>query len=268
MHEEINRIMKVNENYKRILKQAQSGLTKAPEWRVRATETKGRYYYYYRDSSDKDAPQGGRYVHKEDMDKIGKIVQNEYNYAMISEIEKQQRAIERFVKDYEPDKIKNMYSNLSAARQALTEPLCISDKEYADKWEHYEFERKRFAENAAEYYSERGERVRSKSEKIIADKLYAMGIPYRYECPLSLGHTVIHPDFTVLHRSSRRVYYWEHFGMLDNPEYTEEALRRMDLYGKNGIFPGTELIITYESVGRPMDTKLLNHTIEHYFGNT
>ncbi len=242
-------------------------MTKAPKWRVRATEAKGKYYYYYKDPSDKSAPRGGRYAHKEELDKIKSIVQNEYNCALIKEIEKQQKSIERFIKDYEPDKIKNMYSNLSDARQALAEPLCISDQEYAYKWENYKYEHKGFVENAAEYYSERGERVRSKSEKIIADKLYSMGIPYRYECPLSLGHAIIHPDFTVLHRSSRKVYYWEHFGMMDNPEYTEEALRRLDMYGKNGIFLGTELIITYESSGRPMDTKLMNHTIEHYFGS-
>ena len=33
---------------------------------------------------------------------------------------------------------------------------------------------------------QKNERVRSKSEKIIADMLYHKNIPYKYECPINL----------------------------------------------------------------------------------
>ena len=50
-----------------------------------------------------------------------------------------------------------------------------------------------------EIYTERGERVRSKSEKIIADKLFLQNIPYHYERPIYLkGFGMVYPDFCCL----------------------------------------------------------------------
>ena len=52
-----------------------------------------------------------------------------------------------------------------------------------------------------EYYTIKGERVRSKSEKIIADELYRYQIPYKYEFPLTLAthnrNIQLYPDFTA-----------------------------------------------------------------------
>ena len=45
--------------------------------------------------------------------------------------------------------------------------------------------------------TEKGERVRSKSEKIMADYFYRNGIFYKYERPLYLpGVGIVYPDFT------------------------------------------------------------------------
>ena len=46
-----------------------------------------------------------------------------------------------------------------------------------------------------EILTEKGESVKSKSEKIIADKLNMMNIPYCYEVPLYLkGYGYVKPD--------------------------------------------------------------------------
>ena len=51
----------------------------------------------------------------------------------------------------------------------------------------------------AEFYSNSGVRVRSKSELIIANMLEKYGIPYRYEYPLLLnGNDLVRPDFLCL----------------------------------------------------------------------
>lgn len=56
-----------------------------------------------------------------------------------------------------------------------------------------------------EIYTQKGERVRSKSEKTLADYFYYHGIPYKYECPLLLkGFGIIYPDFTFLTRRSQK----------------------------------------------------------------
>lgn len=82
----------------------------------------------------------------------------------------------------------------------------------------------------------RRERVRSKSEVIIANTLARFNIPYRYEYPLELknGHTV-HPDFLCLNARTRAEFYWEHFGLMDEPDYLERTLAKIKDYAESGI---------------------------------
>ena len=118
--------------------------------------------------------------------------------------------------------------------------------------------KKGFTEDAPEFYTAKGEQVRSKSEILIADTLYRKNIPYCYERPLEFpGAGRIHPDFTILRRSDRKEVYWEHLGMMDDPEYAANALMRIDLYERNGIFPGDRLILTHETGRQPLRTRLI-----------
>ena len=55
-----------------------------------------------------------------------------------------------------------------------------------------------FLEDGLILRTERGDLVRSKSELVIADKLFARGIDYGYEQPLELeGGRIRYPDFTI-----------------------------------------------------------------------
>ena len=58
-------------------------------------------------------------------------------------------------------------------------PIDVPDELFAAEWQSFEYERKGFADNLQEHYTRKNERVRSKSEVLIADALYAAGIPYR-----------------------------------------------------------------------------------------
>ena len=76
---------------------------------------------------------------------------------------------------------------------------------YMKQWEAVVYERKGFREDAPNYYTDKGERVRSKAEILIANMLNKHGIPYRYEYPLKLkGYGVIYPDFTLLNINTRK----------------------------------------------------------------
>ena len=107
--------------------------------------------------------------------------------------------------------------------------------------------------------------VRSKSEKIIADLLYRKGIPYHYEPELILRDgTKIYPDFAVLNLKHRKTIYWEHLGMMEDPEYSEKAVRKISAYIKNGIFPGEQLILTAETKEFPVNVREVKILIQHY----
>ena len=117
-----------------------------------------------------------------------------------------------------------------------------------------------------EIITERGERVRSKSEKIIADKLYALGIPYRYEYPLVLsGNIRVYPDFIILKLPEREEVYLEHFGRMDDEEYVESVMYKLSTYEKNRIYLGVNLFVTHETSKNPLNTRALDGMLKSLF---
>lgn len=107
--------------------------------------------------------------------------------------------------------------------------------------------------------------VRSKSEAMITLFLHTHGIPFRYECMLNLGTTAIYPDFTILHPETSKIYYWEHFGMMDNSNYVQNACSKLQLYSANGIIPSIQLITTYETKDHPLSYEEISWVASHYF---
>jgi exodeoxyribonuclease V alpha subunit len=81
----------------------------------------------------------------------------------------------------------------------------------------------------------KGVAVRSKSEVIVADTLDGLGISYAYEQPLHSRSDLKDfrlPDFTASFEGD--VYYWEHLGMLNVPNYREAWDRKRQWYEDNG----------------------------------
>ena len=91
-----------------------------------------------------------------------------------------------------------------------------------------------------------GIRVRSKSERTIADSLSRNNIPFRYEAALALGGEYRFPDFTISRQYDGRMVLWEHFGRLDNDEYKKKTIEKLALYARYEFFPSDNLVCTYE----------------------
>lgn len=113
--------------------------------------------------------------------------------------------------------------------------------------------------------SSSGNLVRSKSEAIIDTLLYFNKIPFRYECALTLGEITLFPDFTIRHPRTGETYYWEHFGLMDNPSYSQSTFSKLQLYTNHGIIPSIHLITTYETKEQPLGTDIVEKIITHYF---
>ena len=84
--------------------------------------------------------------------------------------------------------------------------------------------------------------VRSKSEAIIANLLVDRNIPFKYKEPLYTAGTMFLPNFTVKFRGED--FYWEHLGLLSNPDYRKHWEDKKRWYDKN--FPG-KLLTTQEN---------------------
>ena len=114
-----------------------------------------------------------------------------------------------------------------------------------------------------------GEFVRSKSERSIYNLLRNANLPFRYECKLELEHArrPNYPDFTILNPNNGKTYYYEHFGMMDDPDYQRDFLNKMRTYLNNGIYPGVNLIMSFETQEMPLDEVYVHHLLEYYFGD-
>lgn len=107
--------------------------------------------------------------------------------------------------------------------------------------------------------------VRSKSEAMIVHFLYINKIPFRYECKLVLGKIVLYPDFTIRHPVTGEIFYWEHFGLMDDPSYCKKTSAKIQTYSMHGIIPSINLITTYETQNHPLTTDAIIKILEEYF---
>ncbi len=108
-----------------------------------------------------------------------------------------------------------------------------------------------FSQNTIEpknlkYTTNRGEKVRSKSEKIIADLLYEYKVNYKYEKGLDLpGFRTLYPDFTIVSPLNNQTYYWEHNG-LDTDDYLNYWKTKKQIYESSNINSNNCLVVTTE----------------------
>ena len=110
-----------------------------------------------------------------------------------------------------------------------------------------------------------GNMLRSKSEVLIEMLLVQHQIPYRYECALQLGDHTIYPDFTIRHPKTGEFFYWEHFGLMDEVNYSKNVPGKLHTYITGGIIPSINLITTYETKDNPLSMELVEKTIEYFF---
>lgn len=225
--------------------------------------SRGEKAQYYQRNNPKDF--NGIYIREKDVEIAQKLAQKDYDHKILSAIEKELNAIKRYLSICPSTDIEQIYENLHKERRKLIIPIIETEEQYIYNWEKVTYYGKEIDESIPEIYTAKGERVRSKSEVIIADILKGEGVPYRYECPLQLkGWGKVYPDFTVLNVRERKEIYWEHLGMMDDLGYVESALQKITLYEQNGIFPGDRLILTYETKKNPINQKVVRGMIGWY----
>ncbi|MCR5188057.1 MAG: hypothetical protein K6C97_03910 [Treponema sp.] len=66
---------------------------------------------------------------------------------------------------------------------------------------------------------------------------------------------------------TRAEFYWEHFGLMDDSDYSDNAAGKLRLYTENGILPGRNLIITMETKNDPISTRCIDKIINEYLEN-
>lgn len=221
----------------------------------------------------KDEDEGGVkdiYLPKSEMKKIKELAQRCYNQKALIYLKEELHALNQLIKTYQTRDVDSIYTSFCEARKELVTPVFLPSQTFAQEWSSQPFTPKPFhPDDKSEHYTAKGERVRSKSEIMIANVLYRYEIPYKYECPLYLPKSnlqyTFHPDFTILNVRTGKIYYLEHLGKMDDAGYTEDVCNRIREYEKNNILIGDQLLLTMETRLRPFDIRTVENMIEVFF---
>ena len=222
----------------------------------------GRRIQFYHCTST-DHPRGA-YLPGSQAALAEKLAQKDYDVKLIKLLQRQLTVLEKLI-IISDTKITELYSKLCPARQRLITPVTLTDSQYIEAWQNIQWAPRTFAADTPVYTTARGEEVRSKSEVIISDTLSRCGVPYRYEYPLELKkHGTFHPDFLCLNVRTRQEFYWEHFGMMDAPDYSTNAAGKLAIFAENKIYPGRNLIITMETKACPLNPRHIENLIKEF----
>ncbi len=262
MNKFINKLISQKKYYDTLIQEVQKEINMPyPDGNIRISKSNGNDQFYL---CTQKGDNKGKYLKKSERDTAINIIKRDYCREVLKCATDWSSWLDRFIRTMPTKKIEQIYEK--SGRRKYIAPYSLSDDEYRTKWEAVTFIGKPFDKDAPEIYSEKGERVRSKSEKMIADKLFFMGIPYRYEFPLELDNRrMVYPDFTILNVVERKEYRMEHFGMMDNLPYVEKTIRKINNYTRNGYYAGENMIYTFETKTTPIDMMNFQRLAERYF---
>lgn len=223
-------------------------------------------YKYYYVNTDSNSDKGKRtYIKKGQIQIAKRLAQQTYDDKLLKLLDERIRLMKNLKMKYKEDEIDNLYESLSPGKKELVTYIQPTWEDKLNDWKSTEYVGLEFVTNYPNIKANNGLRVRSKSEKILADKFLEYGLEFKYECPLQLENgRVYYPDFTFLSPFSYEEIYWEHFGMMDKVDYVTNFISKIKIYEQNNIFMGDNLIVTFESSKSGVDYKRVDSLIKHY----
>ena len=184
---------------------------------------------------------------------------------LLEDLENEKIALSFYLRHHSSNKKSEQLLTSPSEYQQLLAPYFTPLSQELSNWMNCPYEHNTSHPENLIYKGVANTLLRSKSEVLIDMLLHTHKIPFRYECALQLGHSVIYPDFTIRHPLTGNLFYWEHFGLMDNSAYLENAMSKLHLYATHGIIPGIQLITTYETKDHPLNPEIIEKYIEYFF---
>lgn len=190
----------------------------------------------------------GKYVRRgitKNREAVYRYARKRFLQEMIKILEANCHAMERFVETYREidpgmviESLPHTYDDLPV--EAFF-PLAV-----IPNWAGEDYPKNPLFPEHLRHITLKGYKVRSKSELYIASQLDQYEIPFRYEMGICLGNKKYYPDFTMRNPQNGQLIYWEHCGMVGDERYMDSHYDKMRIYGKYGIVPWKNLIVTYD----------------------
>ena len=238
-------------------------LKNAPEGSLKIVRKGRRAELYHRTGK---ADKEGTYLNKSRLTLAKKLAQKDYDSRAAKILDRKINLLAVLEKSYPKKDLEALYDAYPQKVKQYIKPLVLSPEEYCSRWEKVSYKGRSFDNTTTVYISDKGERVRSKSELIIANALFHSKIPYRYEYPLFVkGTGEFHPDFLCLNPRTGCEILWEHFGLMDNEDYRNNAISKLAKYSEAGFVPGRNFIYTMETTKTPLNSWFVKRIIQENF---
>ena len=214
-------------------------------------------------------PDGSRiYLSQDQLELAQKLGQKLYYEAKLKDLKKEVAACRKYLsckgssESCEAALIKNSSPELK--RLMGLDTKTISEK--AAAWENAPYKKyEEYPENLKYPTLKSDEKVRSKFEAETARDLFLLRIPYKYEKVIKLGNELLVPDFIALDIRVLREIPIELFGMMDKPEYRTRHDQKLEIYIKNGYYPGVNMLTFYESSSSPSNPVAVKQALTDFF---
>ena len=110
----------------------------------------------------------------------------------------------------------------------------------------------------------RGEMVRGKSELVIANHLFSVGLKYEYERPLdgTVAAGRLRPDFSFI-TDAGDLILWEHLGLMNRDDYRRGWEWKKSWYEQNEYTEGRNLFTTSDDERGGLDSRPIEQTAEY-----
>ena len=239
--------------------QARRCLDIMPKKQLYCFERKSGFQYY----------DGKKYLGKKEAEHAKNMAMRDCYEKMYPAIKEALKGIKALLEFFENKTLDNIYEKMNEGKKILIGNDVDTPESRIRRFKEEKYDPGNFNEDdKSEYYTEKGERVRSKAEVIIANALYMRGIPYHYEQPMYLQagsrKVLFRPDFQTVNISTGRRWILEHFGMMDSENYYKGAVQKIRVYENNGIMLGRNLILLYETSENPLSMRSVKKYIEEY----
>ncbi len=265
MQEQIKKLIEISKYSNYVMQQIEKRQASAIEGSLAIVKKHGKVNFYLY----KDGETSAKYLNHTKMQEIAALAQKRYDKQVYAAIKTRKEAIDKSIevlkKAEEKFNLDKIYDDFPTELKALITPVQSFDVEYCKEWQAMRLKKSPWPVNT-NFRTKKGELVRSKSELIIANKLFDAGIPYHYEVAFYADNQrCFYPDFYVLNPYNKKEYYWEHFGKMGEADYRNDTFEKLEVYAKYGIFQGVNLIATFESAEYSLNTYFLDILIEKFF---
>ena len=242
------------------IKLIQTKLKKLSEGQLYCSSS-GKYTKWFRSNGQEQI-----YIPKKQRHLAEQLALKKYLTLQLKNLQHEKVAIDFYLRHHDEHANQKEFTLLnSPAYKELLSPFFKPLSQELFEWSNSQYKKNDNYPEALKHKTVSGGYVRSKSEEMIDMVLYKNKIPFRYECALRFGETLFYPDFTIRHPKTGQTYYWEHFGLMDDSDYSKKAYSKLQTYTSYGIIPTVQLITTYETKEYPLSIETVEEIVKRYF---